>query len=110
MLQRTTFWLRAALLATALVALTAIAAQAETKMHFYGHVAFRVETPSGGVILIDPWLSAPTNPDKDSLAKLGKVELHPPHPWPRATTWGSPWQSPRRPARCWLRPMGWGST
>jgi len=74
MLQRTTFWLRAALLATALVALTAIAAQAETKMHFYGHVAFRVETPSGGVILIDPWLSAPTNPDKDSVAKLGKVD------------------------------------
>ena len=74
MLQRTTSWLRAALLASALVALTAIAAQADTKIHFYGHVAFRVETPSGGVILIDPWLSAPTNPEKDSVAKLGKVD------------------------------------
>ena len=50
------------------------AAQAATKIHFYGHSAFRVETPSGGVILIDPWLSTPTNPDKDSVAKLGKVD------------------------------------
>lgn len=74
MLQRTTSWLRAALLATALVSLTAIAAQAGTTVHFYGHSAFRIETPSGGVILIDPWLSTPTNPEKDSVAKLGKVD------------------------------------
>jgi L-ascorbate metabolism protein UlaG (beta-lactamase superfamily) len=66
--------LLAALLATALVALTAIAAQADTKVHWYGQSAFRIETPSGGVILIDPWLSVPTNPDKDSVAKLGKVD------------------------------------
>jgi L-ascorbate metabolism protein UlaG (beta-lactamase superfamily) len=74
MLPRTASWLRVALLATALVALTAIAAQAATKVYFYGHVAFRIETPSGGVILIDPWLTAPTNPEKDSVAKLGKVD------------------------------------
>ena len=71
---QTTFLFRAALLATALVALTVVAAEAATKIHFYGHSAFRVETPSGGVILIDPWLSTPTNPDKDSVAKLGKVD------------------------------------
>ncbi|MCX5913830.1 MAG: metal-dependent hydrolase [Deltaproteobacteria bacterium] len=71
---RTTSLFRAALLATALVALTAIAAQAATKVHWYGQSAFRIETPSGGVILIDPWLSVPTNPDKDSVAKLGKVD------------------------------------
>jgi L-ascorbate metabolism protein UlaG (beta-lactamase superfamily) len=65
---------RAALLATALVALTAIAAQAGTTIHFYGHVAFRIETPSGGVFLFDPWLGSPTNPEKDSVAKLGKVD------------------------------------
>jgi L-ascorbate metabolism protein UlaG (beta-lactamase superfamily) len=65
---------RAALLATALVTLTAIAAQAATKVHWYGQSAFRIETPSAGVILIDPWLSVPTNPDKDSVAKLGKVD------------------------------------
>lgn len=71
---RTTSLFRAALLATALVALTAIAAQAGTTVHWYGQSAFRIETPSGGVILIDPWLSVPTNPDKDSVAKLGKVD------------------------------------
>jgi L-ascorbate metabolism protein UlaG (beta-lactamase superfamily) len=71
---RTTFLFQAALLATALVALTAIAAQAATNVHFYGQSAFRIETPSGGVILIDPWLKVPTNPDKDSVAKLGKVD------------------------------------
>ena len=74
MLARTRFWLRAALLATILVTLTAVAAQAGAKVHFYGQSAFRIETPSGGVILIDPWLSVPTNPDKESVAKLGKVD------------------------------------
>jgi len=66
--------LRTALLALAMLAVTATAAQAETKVQFYGHSAFRIETPSGGVILIDPWLKAPTNPDKDSIAKLGRVD------------------------------------
>lgn len=66
--------LRTALLALAMLALTATAAQAETKIHWYGHSAFRIETPSGGVILIDPWLTAPSNPDKDSVAKLGRVD------------------------------------
>jgi len=74
MLLRTTSWLRVVLLAITLLALTAIAAQAGTKVHYYGHVAFRIETPSGGVILIDPWLKTPTNPEKDSVAKLGKVD------------------------------------
>ncbi len=74
MLQRTASWLRVALLAAALLAVTAIAAQAGTTVHFYGQSAFRIETPSGGVILIDPWLSVPTNPDKESVAKLGKVD------------------------------------
>ena len=51
-----------------------LAAPGETKIHWYGHAAFRIETPSGGVILIDPWLTAPNNPDKSSLANLGKVD------------------------------------
>jgi L-ascorbate metabolism protein UlaG (beta-lactamase superfamily) len=45
-----------------------------TKVHWYGQAAFRIETPSGGVILIDPWLKAPTNPDKASLEKLARVD------------------------------------
>ena len=71
---RTASWLHPMLLAAALTALTATAALADTKVHRYGHSAFRIETPSGGVILIDPWLVAPGNPDKDSIAKLGRVD------------------------------------
>lgn len=66
--------LRAVLLALAMLAMTATAAQAATKIHWYGQSAFKIVTPSGGVILIDPWLTVPTNPDKDSIAKLGRVD------------------------------------
>jgi L-ascorbate metabolism protein UlaG (beta-lactamase superfamily) len=50
------------------------AAAQSTKVHWYGQAAFRIETPSGGVILIDPWLRVPTNPDKASLDKLTRVD------------------------------------
>ena len=66
--------LRSTLLAFALFAITTAVAQAATKIHWYGQAAFRIETPSGGVILIDPWLTVPTNPDKGSIAKLGRVD------------------------------------
>ena len=66
--------LRIAILALAMLALTAGFAQAATKIHWYGQAAFKIETPSGGVILIDPWLTVPTNPDKNSIAELGKVD------------------------------------
>jgi len=74
MLHQTIFWLRTSMLAVALVAVTATMAQAATKIHWYGQAAFRIETPSGGVILIDPWLKVPTNPEKDSIDKLGRVD------------------------------------
>ena len=64
--------LRAAL--AALVFSAPAAALAATKLHWYGQAAFRIETPSGGVILIDPWLKVPTNPEKDSIEKLGRVD------------------------------------
>ncbi|HSR14019.1 MAG TPA: MBL fold metallo-hydrolase, partial [Thermodesulfobacteriota bacterium] len=54
--------------------LTAAGALAETTVHFYGHSAFRIQTPSGGVLLIDPWLGNPANPDKEAVSKLGKVD------------------------------------
>ena len=42
-----------------------------TKLTWYGHAAFRIETPSGKSILIDPWLQNPTNPTgKDDAAKV----------------------------------------
>jgi L-ascorbate metabolism protein UlaG (beta-lactamase superfamily) len=67
-----------ALLSRALLALAlacgSAAALAQTKVHWYGHAALRIETPSGAVLLVDPWLSAPSNPEKDSLAKLSRVD------------------------------------
>ena len=66
--------LRTALLVLALLAVTAAVAEAATKLQWYGQSAFKIETPSGGVILIDPWLTAPSNPDKESIAKLGRVD------------------------------------
>ena len=64
-----------ALLALGAFALTTGMAPAKrTMLHWYGQAAFKIETPSGGVILIDPWLTVPTNPDKDSIAKLGRVD------------------------------------
>jgi L-ascorbate metabolism protein UlaG (beta-lactamase superfamily) len=66
--------LRTVLLVMTLLAMTATLAQAATKIHWYGQSAYKVETPSGGVILIDPWLTAPSNPDKESIAKLGRVD------------------------------------
>ena len=56
-----------------LLASGAVLAQ-QTKVHWYGQAAVRIETPTGGVILIDPWLKVPTNPDKESIAKLGRVD------------------------------------
>ena len=66
--------LRTVFFALAMLALTATVAQAATKIHWYGQAAFKIETPSGGVILIDPWLTVPTNPDKNSIAELAKVD------------------------------------
>jgi len=74
MMQRSAFGLRAVMQALALLAFSASLAQAATKIHWYGQAAFRIETPSGGVILIDPWLKVPTNPEKDSIDKLTRVD------------------------------------
>ena len=50
----------------------------ETKVRWYGHAAFSVTTPKGRVLLIDPWLRNPSNPEakdgKDPLASLTKVD------------------------------------
>jgi L-ascorbate metabolism protein UlaG (beta-lactamase superfamily) len=56
------------------VARPALAAEGQTKLHWYGQSAWKITTPSGGVILIDPWLTVPTNPDKNSIAELGRVD------------------------------------
>ena len=51
-------------------------ADGKTKVTWYGHAAFRIDTPSGKVLLIDPWIENPANPNgKDDLAKLTAVDL-----------------------------------
>ena len=64
----------AVLLASALASPAAFAAKGKTTLHWYGQAAWKITTPSGGVILVDPWLTVPTNPDKNSIAELGRVD------------------------------------
>lgn len=46
-----------------------------TEITWYGHSAFKVTTPSGKVLLIDPWLTNPANPKgKELLASLDKAD------------------------------------
>jgi L-ascorbate metabolism protein UlaG (beta-lactamase superfamily) len=63
-----------ALLLAATLASPALAANGKTKLHWYGQATWKITTPSGGVILIDPWLTVPTNPDKNSIAELDRVD------------------------------------
>src|SRR5713226_8929133 len=50
----------------------------ETKLKWFGHAAFSITTPNGKVLLIDPWLSNPSNPEakdgKDPLVAVPKVD------------------------------------
>lgn len=50
----------------------------ETKVRWFGHAAFSITTPKGKVLLIDPWLNNPANPDtqggKDPLTSVPKVD------------------------------------
>src|SRR5438309_10644867 len=65
-------------IAIALLFFGAGAAEAEgkTNVTWYGHAAFRIDTPNGTVILIDPWITNPANPDgKAELAQLTRVDL-----------------------------------
>jgi L-ascorbate metabolism protein UlaG (beta-lactamase superfamily) len=56
------------------ISTTAFAA-GTTDITWYGHSAFKVTTPSGKVLLIDPWLANPANPKgKEILASLDKAD------------------------------------
>src|SRR6185369_16969352 len=54
------------------------AAAQGTKLKWFGHAAFSITTPKGKVLLIDPWLTNPSNPEakdsKDALAAVPKVD------------------------------------
>ncbi len=65
-----------ALCATALAAAPARAeGKPTTTVTWHGHAAFTITTPTGKVLLIDPWLTNPMNPEKDPIGKLGKVDF-----------------------------------
>lgn len=70
--------LLSAALFTLLIGSVSQAGAQETKIKWFGHAAFSITTPKGKVLLIDPWLKNPSNPDvkagKDPLASLSKVD------------------------------------
>lgn len=61
----------------ALLLTTPLAAfAANTELTWYGHAAFKLTTPSGKVLLIDPWITNPANKNgKEDLAKIDKADL-----------------------------------
>jgi len=47
-----------------------------TQLTWYGHAAFKLVTPAGNVLLIDPWLTNPTfDRGNEELAALKRVDL-----------------------------------
>jgi L-ascorbate metabolism protein UlaG (beta-lactamase superfamily) len=51
-------------------------AAGKTSLTWYGHAAFKIVTPEGHVLLIDPWITNPSNPKgKDDLAAITKADL-----------------------------------
>ena len=61
-----------------LSASVSVATAQETKIKWHGHSAFSITTPGGKVLLIDPWIKNPSNPeakdDRDPLAAITKVD------------------------------------
>jgi L-ascorbate metabolism protein UlaG (beta-lactamase superfamily) len=70
--------MKRSLAAAVLLAVALPAAAQETRIRWHGHAAFSITTPKGAVLLVDPWLKSPKNPDaadgKDPIAALGKVD------------------------------------
>ncbi|MHB0973575.1 MAG: metal-dependent hydrolase [Thiobacillus sp.] len=57
---------------------SALAADGVTQLTWFGHAAFRIVTPKGKVLYVDPWLNNPLNPaagkDKDALTGIDKAD------------------------------------
>jgi len=61
---------------TLLIGLAAPALAAPATVTWYGHAAFKVTTPAGKVLLVDPWISNPSNGNaQKDLEQLQKVDL-----------------------------------
>lgn len=61
-----------------LFVVSGMAWSANTTLTWHGHAAFEIATPEGKVLMIDPWLKNPVNPNakdgKDPLAAITKVD------------------------------------
>jgi L-ascorbate metabolism protein UlaG (beta-lactamase superfamily) len=55
-----------------------VSAAERTTLTWHGHAAFEVTTPSGKIILIDPWLNNPLNPfvkeKRDPVERIAKAD------------------------------------
>ncbi len=68
-------WFKTLLVGLALAA-PAVALAGGTQLTWYGHSAFKITTPSGKVLLIDPWITNPANKNgKEDLAKIDRADL-----------------------------------
>jgi len=71
-------WVSSPALAQSAPAPAAAAAAGKTELHWMGQAAFRIKTPGGKTIVIDPWITGgPKAPPayKADLAAMGKVDL-----------------------------------
>jgi L-ascorbate metabolism protein UlaG (beta-lactamase superfamily) len=55
--------------------LTAQETVPKTKIQWFGHAAFSITTPKGKVLLIDPWIKNPSNPDPKEITKADYILL-----------------------------------
>lgn len=59
-----------------LVAVTPAHAAGQTQLTWYGQSAFKIVTPNGHVLFVDPWLVNPVNKNgKEDLAAVDKADL-----------------------------------
>ncbi len=67
-----------ALLGAAVLLFAAAAQAAPTTLIWHGHAAFEIVTPKGKVLMIDPWLKNPMNPNakdgQDPVAAVKKLD------------------------------------
>lgn len=55
---------------------TASSSAGKTEITWYGHAAFRVQTPTGKILYLDPWLTNPKNPSgKEQLEAIYRADL-----------------------------------
>ena len=68
--------LKKILLTLLLTQVIAAAHAAHVELRWYGHSAFKITTPSGKVLLIDPWITNPANKHgQEGLSGIGKADL-----------------------------------